>query len=214
VKTPNEEEIRYIFFSEDLERDQLSKKADKFQRELEKGLKLSKKVERGKDPGRYIAPKAWIIARGHLQKTLWEIPNPYVTGLEGFFILESSIDDEPEKILDAYKNRDMAEKFIRDLKGGAEMRPVRHRSKHAVIGFVLIVFLTKVLVSLTQYFCKNPIVKNLKVLKNFLTNLTLTIVYPNFGYGVRIISNFLPESDPLFWDFIKKYGSLELPNRW
>jgi len=41
-----------------------------------------------------------------------------VTGLEGFFVPESSVDDEPEKILDAYKNRDMAEKFIRDLKEG------------------------------------------------------------------------------------------------
>ena len=214
VKNPNEEEIRYVFFSEDLERDQLSKKADKFQRELEKGLKLSKKVERGKNLGQYIAPKGWIIARGHLQKTLGEIPNPYVTGLEGFFILESSVDDEPENILEAYKNRDMAEKFIRDLKERAEMRPIRHWSKHAVIGFVLIVFLTKVLVSLTQFFCKNSIVKNLKVLKNFLTNLTLTIVYPHFGFGVRFISNFLPELHPIFGDFIKKYGCLELPSRW
>lgn len=137
-----------------------------------------------------------------------------MTGLEGFFILESSIDDEPAKILDAYKNRDMAEKFIRDLKEGAEMRPIRHWSKHAVIGFVLIVFLTKVLVCLTQFFCKNNIVKNLKVLKNVFMNLTLTIVYPKFGFGVRFISNFLPELHPLFGDFIKKYGSLELPNRW
>ena len=76
-----------------------------------------------------------------------------MTSLKGFFILESSIDDEPENILDAYKNRDLAEKFIRDLKEGAEMRPIRYWPKYAVIGFVLIVFLTKVLVSLTQFFC-------------------------------------------------------------
>jgi len=78
----------------------------------------------------------------------------------------------------------------------------------------LIVFLTKVLVCLTQFFCKNPLVKNPKVLKNFLMNLTLTIVYPKFGFGIRFISNFLPELHPLFGNFIKKYGSLELPNRW
>ena len=85
-----------------------------------------------------------------------------MTGLEGFFILESSVDDEPENILEAYKNRDMAEKFIRDLKEGAEMRPIRHWSKHAVIGFVLIVYLTKVLVSLTQFFCKNDALGQLR----------------------------------------------------
>jgi len=214
VKNPNGEETRYVFYSEDLERDPLSRKAEKFERDLKKGMILSKKVEGGKDLGQYIAPKGWIIARGHLQKTLGEIPNPYVTGLEGFFVLESSIDDEPENILDSYKNRDLAEKFIRDLKRGAEMRPIRHWSKYAVIGFVLIVFLTKVLVSLTQFFCKNPLVKNLKVLKIFLTNLTLTIVYPYFGFGFRFISNFLPELHPLFGDFIKRYGCLQLPNRW
>jgi hypothetical protein len=59
-------------------------------------LKLSKKVERNKDLGQYIAPKGWIIARGDLQETPGEIPNPHVNGLEGFFILESSVDDEPE----------------------------------------------------------------------------------------------------------------------
>ncbi|QQR70593.1 MAG: hypothetical protein IPI71_00345 [Methanolinea sp.] len=35
-------------------------------------------------------------------------------------MLESTIDDDPENILNAYKNRDRAEKFIRDLKEGAE----------------------------------------------------------------------------------------------
>ena len=117
-------------------------------------------------------------------------------------------------MFETYKNRDRAEKFIRDLKEGAEIRPVRHWSKNAVIGFVLIVFLTKVLISLTQFFCKNPLVKNLKVLKNHLTNLTLTIVYPPFGYGIKIISNFSPELYPIFGDFIKKFGSLEPPDCW
>jgi transposase len=41
----------------------------------------------------------------------------------------------PEKILEIYKKRDKAEKLIRDLKEGAEMRPVRHWSDKAVIGF-------------------------------------------------------------------------------
>jgi transposase len=137
-----------------------------------------------------------------------------VTGLEGFFILESSVDEDPEKILTAYKNRDRAEKFIRDLKEGAELRPIRHWSKHAVIGYILIVFLTEVLVSLTKLFCQNPIVKNLKVFKNYLTNLTLTIIYPSFGYVVRIISNYSPELKPILGDFIKRYGTLEGPHLW
>jgi transposase len=215
VKIPNgTDEIRYVFFSENLKQDQLAIKEEAFAKDLKKGEGLSRKVKRGKDLGQYVAPEGWIIARGHLQKTFGSIPNPYITGMEGFFILESSIDADPMKILEAYKNKDKAEKFIRDFKEGAEIRPIRHWSKHAVIGFVLIVFLTKILFSLTQFFCKNPIVKNLKVLKNYLMNLTLTIVYPSFGFGIRIISNYSKELRPILGDFIKKYGSVKPPNCW
>jgi transposase len=214
VKYRDGEEVRYVFFSEDLAYDQLTKKARKLEKDMKKGKVLAKKVERGKDLGQYIAPDGWIIARGHLQKIIGEHCNPYVTGLEGFFVLESSIDDDPAKILEVYKNRDRAEKFIRDLKEGAEMRPIRHWSRHAVIGYILIVFLTKVLVSLTQHFCKNPTVRNLKVLKNYLVNLTLTVVYPSFGYAIRIVSNFSPELRPILGDFVRRYGNLEAPNRW
>lgn len=77
---------------------------------------LSKNVERDKDHGQYITAKYWIIIRGHLLKTFGEIPNSYVAGLEGFFILEPSIDDEPDEIMETYKNRVLAEKFNRDLK--------------------------------------------------------------------------------------------------
>jgi transposase len=214
VKHRDGEEYRYVFFSEEHALDQLAKKTKKLEKDLEKGKNLAKKVKRGKDLDQFVYPDGWIIVRGHFQNILGDILNPYITGLEGFFVLESSVDDDPEKILTAYKNRDKAEKFIRDLKEGVEMRPVRHWSKYAVIGYVLIVFLTKVLVSLTQFFCKNPIVKNLKVLKKYLTNLTLTIVYPSFGYGVRIISNFSPEIRPILGDFVLKYGTLEAPKHW
>jgi len=57
-------------------------------------------------------------------------------------------------------------------------------------------------------------VKNLKVLKNYLTNLTLTIVYLFFGYGIKIISNFSPELHPILGDFIQKFGSLKPPDYW
>jgi len=180
VKHKDGEEYRYVFFSEDLASDQLAKKTRKFEKDLEKGKNLAKKVKQGKDLDQFIYPDGWIITRGHFQNVFGDVPNPYITGLEGYFILESSIDEDPEKILNAYKDRDRAEKFIRDLKEGAEMRPVRHWSKYAVIGYVLIVFLTKVLTSLTEFFCENHVVKNLKVLKKYLSNLTLTIVYPPF----------------------------------
>jgi hypothetical protein len=208
------ETFQYIFFSKSREREQLAAKQRKFEKELNAGLKLLKKVEKGKDLGQHVSAEGWIVFRGALQKTIDGISNPYITGIEGFFILESSVNEAPENILETYKKRDKAEKLIRDLKEGAEMRPVRHWSDKAVIGFVLIVFLTKVLVSLTDFLCKNPVVKNLKLLKKYLSNLSLTIVYPEFGFDFRIVSNYLPELQPFFGDFIKNYGMLEVPNRW
>ena len=53
-----------------------------------------------------------------LQRTLDVMENPYINGIEGFFILESSIDEDPKKVLHLYKERDKAEKFIRALKEG------------------------------------------------------------------------------------------------
>jgi hypothetical protein len=41
--------------------------------------------------------------------------------------------------------------------------------------------------------------------------LTRTIVYPSFGHGIKIISNFSPELQPILGDFIQKFGSFKAP---
>ncbi|QQR71252.1 MAG: hypothetical protein IPI71_01630 [Methanolinea sp.] len=96
------EEVR-IFFCDDLACDRGRRKQGNLRKTGKEGKGSTKKVERGKDLGQYIAPEGWIIARGHLQKIIGDIPNPYVTGLEGFFVLESTIDDDPENILSLQK---------------------------------------------------------------------------------------------------------------
>lgn len=208
VKDEEEKEWQYIFFSDDLEKVQLCKKRKKFKKALEKGEVLQKKVKRGKDLGQQVCPEGYIVTRGQLQKTIEELKNPFINGIEGYFILESSIDEEPLKILDLYKNRDKAEKFMRALKEGTELRPIRHWSKEAVIGSVLIVFLTNLLVNLTLFMSKNPLVKNLKLLKKYSNNLTLTVLYPQNSFRLSIISNFSAEMKALLGDSIRKYGDL------
>ncbi len=68
---------------------------------------------------------------------------------------------------------------------------------------MLIVFLTKVLVSLTQLFCENPAMKNLKGLKRYPANFTLPIIYPLLGYPLKRISNFSQELHPILGDFAR-----------
>lgn len=214
IKYEEDGEFLYVFFSEDLKKYQVRKKTEKFRKAMEKGEVMQKKVRKGKDLGQQVCPDGWIMLRGQLQKTIAEVQNPFITGLEGFFILESSLDESPAKILEAYKNRDKAEKFIRDLKEGAELRPVRHWSKTAVIGFVLLVFLTKTLITLTQLLSKNPLVKNLKLLKKYLNNLTLTVLYPENSFKLAVICNFSPEIQALLGDSVKKYGCLKPKLGW
>jgi len=160
---------------------------------------------KGKKVGPYKEAVAFF--RAAVQE---KIENPYLTGIEGFFILESSLDLEASELLRLYREKDVVEKFIRDLKEGAEMRPIRHWSDDAVIGYVLLVFLTNALVNLTQYLAKSPVVKNLKVLKKYLNNLTVSVIYPKGWFKMEVITNFSAELVALFGDFLKKYGQIEL----
>lgn len=149
----------------------------------------------------------------NLQKALSAIDNPYITGVEGFFILESSLDDKPEKIL--YKERDKAEKFIRALKEGIELRPVRHWSKWAIIGIFFISFLTNFLINLTHFLNEKsvPIVKNVKLLKKFLISLTLTTVYLPGRFKFTILSNVSSQVSNIFGDFVYNFEDKSLDLR-
>lgn len=213
VKFSEDNEIQYIFFSEKLRKEQLQKREKKFEKELKNNDSKLWKMKRGKELGIYISREGYISAKGSLQKC-FDMKNPFITGLEGFFILESSVDTEPEKIIRLYKDRDRAEKLIRDIKEGTELRPIRHWSKKAIIGYITIVFLTNCLISLTHYQTRNPLVKNLKLLKKYLNNLTLTIVYPKNAFRLKILSNVSREILEIFGDFISKYEDKSLKLRW
>lgn len=193
VKVKEGQEVKYIFFSPELKKDQLRKRERKFQRALAKGDNILKKINKGKPVGEHISRRGNILLKGEIQRTLSEIANPYITGLEGYFILESSLDSVPIKILSLYKQRDKAEKLIRDMKEGTDLRPIRHWSRHAVIGYLLIVFLANCLIKLTDVLSKNSVVKNVKLLKKYLNNLTVTIIYRKNSLRETVFSNFSEE---------------------
>ena len=228
VKVKEEKEVKYIFFSKKLKKSQIKKKNRRFKKELKKNEKKLKKVKKGKQLGSFITKEGYVILKGGIQKVLGKMNNPYISGIEGYFILESSVDENPEKILDIYKKKDKAEKFIKGLKEGLELRPIRHWSKNAIIGYILISFLTNFLVNLTLFLAKhnplkvlksgtrtkNPMVRNVKLLKKFLNNLTLTVVYPKKAFRFRILSNISEEILSILGDFVRKYEDHSLKLRW
>ena len=101
----------YVYFSPDLLRDQLRKKEAKFERQKLAGNKLAKKVKKRKPVESLPFNNGWVELYPPLQLTLGNPENPYITGIEGFFILESSLDADEKRILELYKQRDKAEKF-------------------------------------------------------------------------------------------------------
>jgi transposase len=214
IKIREEDEIKYIFFSKRLYKDQLKKRKKKFRKELEKNETKLAKVKRGKVFSTYISKEGYIITKGSLQKTLDKIKNPFITGLEGYFILESSLDDEPEKILSLYKDRDKSEKLIRDMKEGTELRPIRHWTKWAIIGYLVIVFLTNCIINLSLFLADKPVVKNTKLLKKFLNNLTLTVVYPKNKFRFTILANNSLEIQSILGDWVDKFKDKSLELRW
>lgn len=214
VKTHGVGETLYVFFSEKLQREQREKRRKKFKRELERNDSILTKVKKGEEIGKYASREGPIVVKGSLQTTLGGVPNPYITGLEGYFILESSVDTAPAKALALYKDKDKAEKLIRDMKEGSELRPIRHWTSKAIFGYVLVVFLTNCLVRLTQFMAGKPIGRNLKLLKKYLTNLTLTVVYPPNAFKFHILSNISEEILGLLGDFVYKYEDKSLKLRW
>jgi len=215
VKVKIYHEYNYIYLSESLYNDQMKTKERRFLKELEKNKQKLKKTLAGKIIDEYLTDEGYILTKGMLQKVLGEIPNPYVNGLEGYFVLQSSIDEDPEKILSLYKDRDKAEKLIRNMKEGTELHPIRHWNEWAVKGYLVIIFLTNFLINLTLLKSEGQaLVRNVKLLKKFLMRLTVTIVYPPNGFRFHVISNISEEIRSILGNYIDKYRDKSLGLRW
>jgi transposase len=129
-------------------------------------------------------------------------------------VLESSVRAPPSEILRLYKDRDQAEKLIRDLKEGMDLRPLRHWTKKGVMGYVLVVFLANFVLRLTVHRAENAVVKNGKLLKNYLQSLTVAVVYPDQGFRFRVLANVGTEIRSIFGPFIDRYRDRSLALRW
>src|SRR3989338_6558604 len=212
VKIREGKEIFYVFHSKILYKKLKRNRNKKFKNELNKNDPLVKKVEKGKEIGRFLSRKGEIITKGVIQKQLGKIKNSYITGIEGFFILESSVDDESYKILRLYKKRDIVEKLIRNMKEGTELRPINCITKEAIIGYLVIVFLTNCLIQLTHFLNKDNVDKNLKLLKKKINSLTLTVIYVKSAFKFSVLSNVTDEVREILGDSLKDFS--EKPPDW
>lgn len=214
VKVKDDDEVNYIFFSEELKSNQLAIKKRRFEKELNKNKGVLAKTKKGKPLAEYQTEEGKVTAKGTLQKTLAKIENHKINGIEGYFILQSSVDTDPKQVLALYKDKDKAEKFIRSIKEGTEVRPIRHWSTDAIKGYILIIYLTNFLINLTLWEAKNSEVKNVKLLKKYLNNLTLVVLYPPTGFKMEVLANISKEIRSIFGNYVDKYNDSSWKNRW
>jgi hypothetical protein len=81
----------------------------------------------------------------------------------------------------------------------------RHWTKYAIIGAIVIAFLAEAMINMTQLSCQNLLVKNVKLLKKFMANLTLAFIYPDGRFRFQVVSNVSEPISELFGDFWQKY---------
>jgi len=206
-------EYHYIYFSPELFEIHLAAKNKKFLKSKKKGNEMLKKRKFLQLP----SDKGWVKLVPMLQQTLEEIDNPYLKGIEGFFILESSLDQDPEKILRLYKQRDKAEKFFRNLKEGVELRPIRHWNNDAIMGIFFICFLANLIIYLTELKGENHAPEkrsNVKCLKKSLISLSLTVAYPESGFKFTVLSNVSEKILQLLGDYVWEFEDKSLHLRW
>ncbi|MBU3912595.1 MAG: transposase [Nanoarchaeota archaeon] len=207
-----EEDNKYIFYSKNLYKKLKRNRNRKYKRELDKNDVILSKVKKGKEIERFISREGDIIAKGVIQKSLVDGKNPYITGLEGFFVLESSVDEEVYKILKLYKSKDLIEKLIRNMKEGTELRPINHITKEAIIGYLLIVFIANCIIQLSHFLSKSNVDKNLKLLKKNLNCLTVTFIYDKSAFRFSVLSNISQEIREILGDSLKEFR--EKPPNW
>jgi len=61
---------------------------------------------------------------------------------------------------------------------------------------------------------QNSPIKQSKLLKKFITNLTLTVVYPPEGLRLHVLSNVSNQILGIFGDFVWKFEDKSLSLRW
>lgn len=204
LQKKNSGSYAYVYYSETRKAEQLLKKQKTFKKAKEKGNKLLNKHK----PDRLPSDQGWVTLTPSLQTTLSELDNPYVNGLEGYFVLESSLDKPSEEILRLFKERDKAEKFMRLMKEGLETRPLRHWDSDMIKGAIVLMHVASLTYNLTLKTAENPEVKNCKLLKKYLNNMTLTYVYPVNNLVKLVVSNIKDIHKQLFGTSL--YGYVRL----
>jgi transposase len=190
----------YLFFSEQLQRDQIEAKLRMAERKLTEAKEIQRAFSKGKSlPKRFILNNPLVKITYTYQTKLSEltedqakklIQQATITGREGFFCLVSSEKLTLAQALEIYRMKDAIEKVFQSLKNDINIKPLRVWTTKSLCGAILIGFLAQLIISLMRYDFEQLRQVAPKFIKISLMNLTVTIEMTKVKAKRRIFSNF------------------------
>ena len=200
IKLEKPNSVNYLFFSKNLQKEQLESRARKILREINEAKAIQESIDSGKKlPKRFRINNLLIDVEYSIQTKLIDmseeealelLKEKIITGREGFFCLKSSKNLTPAEALRMYRKKDSIEKIFNSLKNEIEIKPLRVWTDKSIYGALLIGFIAQLFISLMRYEIAELKHTSTKFIKKSLSDLTVTV--DSWGRKVKryVYSNF------------------------
>jgi transposase len=200
IKLEKPNSVNYLFFSKNLQKEQLESRARKILREMHEAKAIQESIDLGKKlPKRFRINNLLIDVEYSIQTKLVDLSEDeavellkekIITGREGFFCLKSSKNLTLAEALQTYRKKDSIEKIFNSLKNEIEIKPLRVWTDNSIYGALIIGFIAQLFVSLMRYEVAELKHTSTKFIKKSLSDLTVTV--DSWGRKVKryVYSNF------------------------
>jgi len=192
--------IKYFYYSESLQENQLESRARAVKRKLQEAKEIQKAIENNKDLPKKFRVNNELIEVNYSFTTKLEnmseeeaiefLKSKLISGREGFFCLKSNKDLTLQRALEIYRKKDSIEKIFHSLKNEIQIKPLRVWSDDSIYGAIILGFITQLFISLMKYEFKDLKHRSTKFIKKSLSNLTLTVKFMKNGVKQYIFANF------------------------
>jgi transposase len=200
IKLEKPNSVNYLFFSKNLQKEQLESRARKILRQMHEAKAIQESIDLGKKlPKRFRINNLLIDVEYSIQTKLVDLnedeavellKEKIITGREGFFCLKSSKNLTLDEALLTYRKKDSIEKIFNSLKNEIEIKPLRVWTDNSIYGALIIGFIAQLFISLMRYEIAELKHTSTKFIKKSLSDLTVTV--DSWGRKVKryVYSNF------------------------
>jgi transposase len=200
IKLEKPNSVNYLFFSKNLQKEQLESRARKILRQMHEAKAIQESIDYGKKlPKRFRINNLLIDVEYSIQTKLVDLSEDeavellkekIITGREGFFCLKSSKNLTLAEALLTYRKKYSIEKIFNSLKNEIEIKPLRVWTDNSIYGALIIGFIAQLFISLMRYEIAELKHTSTKYIKKALSDLTVTV--DSWGRKVKryVYSNF------------------------